>query len=287
MDTHKERDYEFIIQPNKSWFYFDWKGLSYYRDLLFFIVKRDFYSKYKQAVLGPFWFIISPLATTLVFTVVFGNMIKIPTDGMPPVLFYLCGLLAWRYFVACLNGTSDTLVSNAHLFGKVYFPRLIPPIAVVISNFFSFILELIVFLVFIFYFKFFTLADSKIQPNFIIFLLPLLVIQIAILSMGIGLWISALTAKYRDLIFLMGFLTQLWMYATPVIYPASMVSQKWRIFIVVNPMSSVVEAFRYAFLGVGLLRVDYLLFSAVATLVIFLSGLLVFNKAEKTFIDTV
>ena len=223
---------------------------------------------------------------TLVFTIIFGKVAKIPTDGLPPALFYLCGLLVWRYFADCLTTTSTSFTANANLFGKVYFPRLIVPLSVVISNLFAFAIQLVTFLGFLFYFKYFTAAGINIKPNLCIFALPLLLLQTAAVSLGIGLWLSALTAKYRDFQFLMGFLVQLWMYATPVIYPMSMVPEKWKPIFALNPMAPIVELYRYAFLGTGITNPSYLMISITTTIFVLLTGILIFNKTERTFIDT-
>lgn len=283
----ENNNFETIIQPNRKWLYIDWQGLLHYRDLLFFLVKRDFLAKYKQTILGPVWFIFQPLLMTLVFTVIFGKVAKIPTDDIPPMLFYLCGLLAWRYFSRCLTANAITFVSNARLFGKVYFPRLIVPLSVIISNLFAFAIQLATFLGFYFYFKYFTQAGAGIRPNLLILALPFFLLQTAAFSLGVGLWMSALTAKYRDLSFLMEFLVQLWMYATPVIYPLSIISQKWKFCLAANPMAIIVESFRYAFFGKGVLNFNYLLISVLITILVLLSGILIFNKVERTFIDTV
>ncbi len=282
----KFRFQEIIIQPNRSWFYIDWRGLLHYRDLLLLLVRRDFLSRYKQTILGPLWFIIQPLLMTIMFTIIFGKVAKIPTDGLPPMLFYLCGLLAWGYFAGCLKGTSSSFIENAHLFGKVYFPRLIVPLSCVISNLFAFGIQLVTFLRFYFYFKNFTPAGASINPNVFILVLPLLVLQTLAIGLGVGLWMSALTAKYQDLKFVMEFLIQLWMYATPVIYPMSVIPEKWRPVLAINPMAPILESYRYAFFGVGSLSLKYLLISTVTTVLVLLSGILIFNKVERTFIDT-
>jgi lipopolysaccharide transport system permease protein len=283
----EQNNLEVIIQPNRSWFYIDWRGLLHYRDLLFLLVRRDFLSRYKQTILGPLWFIIQPLLMTIVFTVIFGKVAKIPTDGLPPMLFYLCGLLAWGYFASCLKATSSSFIENAHLFGKVYFPRLVVPLSSVISNLFAFGIQLVAFLGFYFYFKNFTLAGASINPNLFIFVLPLLVLQTAAIGLGVGLWMSALTAKYQDLKFVMEFLIQLWMYATPVIYSMSVIPEKWRPVLAINPMAPILESYRYAFFGTSSLNFNYLLISAVTTVFVLLSGIFIFNKVERTFIDTV
>jgi len=279
--------YEVIIQPHRNWFYFDWRGLIHHRDLLLFLIRRDFIARYQQTVLGPAWFIISPLITTVMFTIVFGNIARIPTDNIPPLVFYLCGLSIWNFFVTCLSSASTTLLGNAGLFGKVYFPRLIPSFAAIISNLFTLALQMTTFLAFFFYFKFFTQAGALIRPNAYLLMLPILVIHAALFSLGVGLWFSAITAKYRDLQFVMGLIFQLWMYATPIIYPLSLVSGKMRLIILLNPMSSIVEMFKYAFFGVGHPDLRSYALSVVITIVALLSGVLVFNRAERTFIDTV
>ena len=240
-----------VIQPTRGILRIDWQGLVEYRDLLFLLVRRDFLSKYKQSILGPAWFVINPLVTTIVFSVIFGNIAKLPSDGMPKMLFYLCALVPWNYFATNLTATSTTFTANMNLFGKVYFPRLIVPLSVVVSNLITFAIQLVAFLCFFFYYKFFTAAGALVRPSLELALVPFLLLQVALLSLGLGLGISALTAKYRDLAHAMGFVAQLWMYATPVVYPLSMVTNpRWRIVAALNPMTSVVESFKHAFLGV-------------------------------------
>jgi len=247
-----------VIQPSKGLLHTDWQELIEYRDLLLLLVRRDFLSKYKQSVLGPLWFIIQPLATTLVFTVIFGNVARLPTDGMPSVLFYLCALVPWNYFAANLSATSTTFTTNMHLFGKVYFPRLVIPLSVAVSNLIAFAIQLLTFLSFFVYFKFFTAAGPLIKPGLELVLVPVLLLQAAAASLGFGLLIAALTVRYRDLVYAMTFLVQLWMYATPVVYPLSMVTNlKWRIIAALNPMTAIVELFKHAFLGVGVVSLHY------------------------------
>ncbi|MBI4353360.1 MAG: ABC transporter permease [Candidatus Omnitrophica bacterium] len=279
--------YEVVIQPNRSWLYVDWKGLLHYRDLLWLLVRRDFVSKYKQTILGPLWFFLQPFLTALIFALVFARGIKIPTDGLPPFLFYFCGLVPWGYFSQCLLATSQSLSANAHILGKVYFPRLVIPLSIVISNVAAMVIQLVTFLSFYFYFKFFTPASSLIQPNEFLLLLPFLFLQAAMLSLGFGLWIAALTVKYRDFQHLVGFLTQLWMYATPIIYPLSVVPERLRWLAVLNPMAVIVEGFRYGFFGVGFLDVGYWAVSFGMTCFFLVSGVLVFNRVERTFVDTI
>ena len=279
--------YELILEPRRGWIRVPWRELAEYKDLLFLLVRRDFVSQYKQTVLGPLWFVIQPLLTTLVFTVVFSQVAKIPTDGQPPLLFYLCGLSAWGYFSGCLGATSNTFLANAGIFGKVYFPRLIVPLSVVISRLTAFVIQLATFLAFFVYYKGFTAAGASIHPGWALALVPLLLLESAALGLGVGLWISALTTKYRDFSFLSAFLTQLWMYATPVVYPFSAVPDRWKSWAALNPMTGIVESYRYAFLGTGTVDPMYLALSAAVTVVVLVSGLAVFNRAERTFIDTV
>lgn len=283
----KQNSYEIVIKPNRSWFYIDWEGLFHYRDLLWLLVKREFLARYKQTILGPAWFILQPLFTTVVFTIVFHKVAKISTDSLPPFLFYLCGLIIWDYFARCFILTSNSLISNARLFEKVYFPRLIVPLSDVIANLFSFTLQLVIFLGFYFYFKYFTPAGISIKPNPVILGLPLLLLQTLAFSLGVGLWISALTAKYRDLIHIVNLLIQLWMYATPVIYPISTVPAHWRFILAINPMAAIVDLFRYAFFGTATLGLNYLLISIATTVAVLFSGILIFNRVERTFIDIV
>jgi lipopolysaccharide transport system permease protein len=280
-------DYELVIRPTRGWVHLNLADIWRYRDLLLILVHRDFVAKYKQTILGPAWFILQPLLMTIVFTVIFGAVINIPTDGLPPVLFYFAGLLGWNYFAQTFQNTSGTLVNNAGLFGKVYFPRLIVPLAAVISNCMAFALQLATFLCIWAYFKIFTGAGATFGVSLAIVWLPLILLQIAALSFGVGLWLSAMTAKYRDFTFLSSFIIQIWMYATPVIYPLSQIPEKWRWLAVLNPMAMPVETIKYMFLGQGLVIPAYLAVSVAITLLLLLSGVLVFNRIEKTFVDTV
>ena len=249
------------------------------------MVWRDFVAKYKQTILGPLWFIIQPLMTSVVFTIIFGKVANIPTDGLPPLLFYMCGQLGWNYFAQNFNSNSATLVNNAGLFSKVYFPRLVVPLANLISNLLTFFIQAATFLAFYVYFK--AAHQGHFAMNWHVVFLPLFVLQSAALSLGLGLFMSALTSKYRDLVHLSGFLIQLWMYATPVIIPLSKFPEKWRWLVALNPMTSIVESFRYMLLGVGTVEPLYMVFSVAFTLVILVIGVLLFGKVEKTFVDTV
>ena len=280
-------DYEIVIKPSKSWFRLDLAEIWRYRDLLFLLVHRDFVSNYKQTILGPLWFIIQPLITTIIFTVIFGKVAQIPTDGMPPMLFYLAGLLGWNFFSRTLNGTSSTLVSNVGLFGKVYFPRLVVPIAAVVSNYIALAIQLATFLCFWTYYKFFSSAGPSIHIGWDILAFPLIILQISALALGVGLWLSALTAKYRDLAFLTATIVQLWMYATPIIYPVSQIPEKWRWVSSLNPMEMPVVAIRDMFIGQNVSTPSDFGLSFAMTLCILATGILIFNKVEKTFVDTV
>lgn len=276
---------EIIVQPVRNWFYVDWRGILDYRDLLYFLVRKEFIAKYKQTVLGPLWFIVQPIFTTIVFTVIFGKIAKISTEGIPPMLFYLCGLLAWNYFAQCLNSISMSLTRHVYILDKVYFPRLIIPLSIIFSNFFAFLIQLIVFAGFYIYFNFFTSAGAAIHPKSFILFLPVLFLQSAAISLGVGLWIAGFTVKYRDFQHLMEFFTQLWMYLTPIVYPISLIPDRWKWVIAINPMTGIVESYRYAFLGVGTVDIGYLLVSATATCVLLFSGIFFFNKVERTCVD--
>jgi len=279
-------DFEITLRPNTSWLQLELKGIWHYRDLLSLLVWRDFVAKYKQTILGPLWFIVQPLMMTLVFVVIFAGVAKISTDGLPPTLFYLCGQLGWNYFAQNFNSNSATLVNNAGLFSKVYFPRLVVPLAGLVSNLLTFAIQMLTFCVFFLYFKF-GLHNGSFHLDWRVVFLPLLVLQSAALSLGLGLFMSALTAKYRDLVHLTPLLIQLWMYATPVIIPLSKFPEQWRWVVAINPMTSIVESFRLMLLGTGTVEPLYMILSISFTVVVFVAGLLLFGKVEKTFVDTV
>ncbi|RNC68887.1 MAG: ABC transporter permease [Desulfuromonadales bacterium] len=272
------------IRPVSGWLNINLAELWRYRDLIALFVRRDFVASYKQTILGPLWFLIQPLFSTVVFTVIFGNIAKIPTDGLPPMLFYMAGIVSWNYFSSCMTNTANTFVANAGIFGKVYFPRLTVPVSVIIINLATFAIQFVLFLCILFYF---TLKGAPVHISPWILLTPLLLLQMGILGLGIGIMVSSLTTKYRDLTFLVGFGTQLWMYATPIVYPMSQIPEKWRWLFALNPMAAVVETFRYAFLGVGVISTDVLAFSFGMTLLIFCIGVILFSRTEKTFMDTV
>jgi lipopolysaccharide transport system permease protein len=277
-------DWTMVIRPKRNLLDVNLRELWHYKDLIMLFVKRDFVAKFKQTILGPIWFIIQPLLTTLMFTVVFGNIAGIPTEGIPKILFYLTGIVGWTYFSTCLNDTSQTFIKNASIFGKVYFPRLALPISVVISNLVSFVIQFVFLLCFLVYFM---AMGSDVAPTINVLLIPFLVILIAGLGLGFGIIISSLTTKYRDLTHLVTFGVTLWMYATPIIYPLSEIPEKYKFWIIANPMTPIVETFKTAMLGVGEVNYMYLLYSLVFTIVLLAMGIVIFNKVEKTFMDTV
>lgn len=279
-----ENNWTTIIKSKTGWFDIDLKELVQYKDLIGMFVKRDFKTLYKQTILGPLWIIISPLLTTLMFTVVFGNIANISTDGVPQIVFYMLGTTVWTYFSSCLTKTSSTFTSNSAIFGKVYFPRLVTPISTVISGLINFGVQFLMFLGFMVYFM---VKGSLIHPNLWILITPLLLVQLAALALGFGIIISSLTTKYRDLAVLVTFGVQLWMYATPVVYPASQIGGKLKTLMMLNPVSPIVETFRYAFLGSGSIPWNYLGISVITTLVVLFAGVVLFSRVEKTFMDTV
>ena len=277
-------DWDLVIKGHTSLFDVKFHDLWNYRDLLLMFVKRDFVSFYKQTILGPFWFFIQPVLTTIVFTFVFGKLAGISTDGLPKFLFYLSGITAWNYFSDCLTKTSTVFKDNANIFGKVYFPRLIMPLSIVTSNLVRFGVQLILLLIMMGYFA---LKGAEFQVTYAIFFFPLLVILMALLGLGLGLIITAMTTKYRDLSFLVTFGVQLLMYATTVIYPLSAAPIGYKKYIELNPMTGIIEAFRFAFLGKGEFTIWSISYSAVFTLIVLFLGILIFNKTEKNFVDTI
>jgi lipopolysaccharide transport system permease protein len=278
------KEWDLIIRPHRKLFDLRLGELWRYRDLVKLFVRRDFVAAYKQTILGPLWYLIQPLLTTITFTIIFGNVAKLPTDGLPQFLFYMSGTVIWSYFAGCLTKTSNTFVHNSHLFGKVYFPRMAVPVSTLISNLITFSIQFIFFLIFV---GFFALRGTVIQPNLWILSTPLLIIIIAGLGFGFGLLISALTTKYRDLQFLVSFGVALMMYATPVIYPASAIPDRFQMLIKANPMTPIVETFRYAFLGAGSVHPLDLAYSFGLMVVIVIIGVVVFNRVEATFMDNV
>jgi len=284
MNEEKE-NWDLVIKPKQSMFSIDLKALWRYRDLLLLFVKRDFVSVYKQTILGPIWFFVQPILTTLTFLIIFGNIAKISTDGIPKVLFYLSGIVLWNYFAECLMKTSETFTANANIFGKVYFPRLIVPLSVVTSNLIRLGIQLLLFVGFWLYFY---LTGAAVEVNAGILLLPVLLLLMAGHGFAFGIIISSLTTKYRDLKFLVQFGVQLLMYASPVVYPLSSVPEKYKWIILMNPMTSIIETFRYSVLKSGSsFEPVYLVYNAAALVVVLSIGLFIFNKVEKSFMDTV
>jgi lipopolysaccharide transport system permease protein len=278
---------EIVIEATHGLRFLNWRELYAYRDLLGLLVWRDFATRYKQTILGPIWHVAQPVLTTVIFTVVFSHIAELPTDGLPPTLFYLCGLLAWNYFSQTFNSTSNTLVANAGLFGKVYFPRLIVPLSGVISNAVSFLIQLTSFFVVLILYRA-SHPGMTVGPRWeAIILLPLVLLQLAAFSLGIGLWLAALTTKFRDFAVLSSFIIQLWMYLTPIILPLTKVPAQWHIYVALNPVTMPVECFRYLLLGTGWINVPLLMVSIASTIVALITGILVFQRVERTFVDTV
>ena len=284
----KYEDWDLIIKGHTTLFDLKFKDLWDYRDLLVLFVKRDFISFYKQTVLGPLWFFIQPIFTTIVFSFVFGNLAGISTDGIPKYLFYLAGITSWNYFSDCLTKTSTVFKDNSNLFGKVYFPRLIMPLSIVVSNLVRFGVQLFLMICMMLYFYIYPIPNTNFQITYGIFLFPILVLLMALLGLGLGLIITAMTTKYRDLTFLVTFGVQLLMYGTTVIYPLSYAKSKGYGWIVeLNPMTRIIEAFRFAFLGKGDFNTLNLINSTLVTLIILVFGIIIFNKTEKNFVDTI
>jgi lipopolysaccharide transport system permease protein len=285
IDIHEEENWSLIIEPQRSLLDLQLGELWRYKDLVLLFVRRDFVSVYKQTILGPLWYLIQPFLTTVMFTFIFGSIANLPTDGLPKFLFYMSGTVIWSYFADCLNKTSQTFVNNANLFGKVYFPRLAVPVSILISNLITFSIQFSMFLCFVLYFA---LRGAAIQVHWPwILLSPILILMMAGLGLGFGITISSLTTKYRDLRFLVTFGVQLLMYAAPVIYPVSSIPERFQWIILANPMTPIIEAFRYAFLGAGTVSVNQLLYSFGFMVVIVLVGSVTFNRVEQTFMDTV
>ena len=280
----KNSEWDLVIEPQTSLLDLNLKDVWRYRDLLWLLVKRDFVSFYKQTILGPLWFFIQPLFTTIIFTFIFGNLAGLSTDGLPQPLFYMAGITAWNYFADCLTKTSTVFRDNANIFGKVYFPRLIMPLSIVVSNLVRFGVQMLLFFMMMAYYAY---TGGSFATNAYILLFPVLVLQMALLGLGLGLVITALTTKYRDLAFLITFGVQLMMYATTVIYPLSAAPAKYKWLIELNPMTGIIEAFRFGFLGQGELTFSSFGYSVAFTLIVLVFGVIIFNQTEKTFVDTV
>lgn len=278
-----EQKFTTVIVPKTKWFDFHLKEVLRYRDLIFLFVKRNFVSQYKQTILGPAWALIQPLLTTVVFTVVFGNIAGLAAEGAPSFLFFMCGNIAWSYFSGCLTATANTFTGNSGVFGKVYFPRLVSPISTVLTNLISFVIQFFMFLVFLVIYW----IRGEVQPTLYALMLPLLLLHMAMLSLGVGIIISSLTTKYRDLKMLVGFGVSLWMYGTPVAYDIGIIPEKYMSLYMLNPMTPIINTFRQAFLGLGSFDLPHYLISWFVTVIVLFVGLTLFNRVEKTFMDTV
>lgn len=284
-----EKAYTTVVKPRNGWFDLHLKELLRYRDLIFLFVKRDFVSQYKQTILGPAWAIIQPFLTTVVFTLVFGNLAGLAPGGVPSFAFYLSGTVIWTYFSTCLKKTANTFIGNRNVLGKVYFPRLVMPISNVLSTLIPFVIQFVFLLCFVVYYA---ITKRGVEPNWAMVLLPLLVLQLAALSLGFGIIISALTTKYRDLAMLIEFGTQLWMYGTPIAYDMYSFGVfapggKYHTLFMLNPVTPIVNVFRYGFLGIGSIEWYFYLIGWVTTFIVLTLGIVLFSHVEKTFMDTV
>ena len=285
-EKHIDEEWSTVIKPRESLLDVDFKEIWKYRDLWSLFVKRDIITQYKQTVLGPLWYFVQPIMTTIMYMVVFGGIAGISTDGLPQALFYLSGICMWQYFSECMTKTSNTFVSNAGVFGKVYFPRLIVPLSTVTSNLIRFGIQFMLFLVVYIYYVVFT--DVNVGPNVYALLFPVLVLMLAGLGLGFGILFSSMTTKYRDLTFLLGFFVQLWMYATPVIYPLSIITnEKLKLVMSLNPLTGILEAFKYGMLGTGSFSWMALGYSFLFMVALLALGIVVFNRVQRSFMDTV
>jgi lipopolysaccharide transport system permease protein len=280
---NKNTEWTNVISSEHSLFKLNLKEVWDYRDLVYMFVKRDFVSSFKQTILGPLWFFINPIFTTVVYLIVFGNIANLSTDGAPKILFYLAGVTLWNYFSSSLGGTSNVFVGNAGIFGKVYFPRLVMPITIVISNLMRFGVQFLLFLVVFFYYWY----KGEVTPNWWVLFTPIFILMMSLFALGVGMIFSSLTTKYRDLSMLLTFGISLYMYATPVIYPTSMLSAKIQPYAKYNPLTGIFEGFKYAWMGVGEFHPIMLVYSSVIILILLAIGTVIFNKVEKGFMDTV
>lgn len=290
MDNSSQQQWTTIIKPRTGWFDIDLKELWQYRDLVVMFVKRSFATLYKQTILGPAWILINPLLTTVIFTVVFGGIAGLAESGVPSFLFYMAGNAIWSFFASCITGTANTFVTNAGLFGKVYFPRLTMPISQVVISFINLIIQMVMFFVFWVWFYFFGQEYGTVQMNLWVLALPAVLLLVMVMGLGVGIIVSSLTTKYRDLAIVVSFGVQLWMYATPVVYSMSEIagnSPRLLMLMRLNPMTEPVQVFRYALLGCGEISPAWLLYSAVVALVTLAAGVVLFSRVEKTFMDTV
>ena len=282
--NQNNNEWDLIINNKKSIIKLNLKGILNHKDLLFLFVYRDFVSTYKQTILGPLWFFIQPILTSITFVIIFGGFAKIPSDGIPGILFYMSGIIMWNYFADCINQTSHTFTQNQNLFGKVYFPRIIVPLSKVVNNLLKFFIQLILFLIL---YAIFYLNGFGFSLGWTFILLPLLLIQMAFTGLGFGMIVSSLTTKYKDLTFLINFAVQLLMYASPIVYPISIVPEKYKWIIMLNPFTSIIEIFKNSVFGTGYINIFWILYSFCFSIIVFLIGLIIFNKVEKSFIDTI
>ena len=280
---HKNTEWTNVISSEHSLFKLNLKEVWDYKDLVYMFVKRDFVSSFKQTILGPLWFFINPIFTTVVYLIVFGNIANLSTDGAPKILFYLAGVTLWNYFSSSLGGTSNVFVGNAGIFGKVYFPRLVMPITIVISNLMRFGVQFLLFIVVFFFYWY----KGEVTPNWWVLFTPIFILMMSLFALGVGMIFSSLTTKYRDLSMLLTFGISLYMYATPVIYPTSMLSAKIQPYAKYNPLTGIFEGFKYAWMGVGEFHPIMLVYSSVIILILLAIGTVIFNKVEKGFMDTV
>lgn len=283
-DISEEEQWDLLIKPKRNWFDLRLHEVWEHRDLVMLFVKRDFVSKYKQTILGPLWFVIGPLLSSIVYSLIFGSVAKIPTEGTPSMLFYLSGIISWNYFAGCLNTTSNTFLGNSGIFGKVYFPRLITPISGLISNLIQFAIQFGLFLVIL---AFYALKGFSVNFSLAVVLIPVDLIILAFLALGFGIIISSLTVKYRDLSNFMIFGMQLWMYATPIIYPISAIPGRFRGILQINPVAPVIESFKQGLLGISAPKNFYYLYSIAFTVCIVIAGVLLFNRVENKFMDSI
>ena len=277
-------DWDLVITADRGWFSIDLKALWNYRDLILLFVRRDLVSQYKQTILGPLYFAITPILGTLINTFIFGTIAKLSTDGIPHFLFYMSGGLFWGYFNNCLGAAKNTFTGNAGIFSQVYFPRLSVPISQAISALFKLMVQFVVFFSF---YSYFVLEGFQMRLSIWVILFPLLLLQCALLGIGVGVLLSSFTTKYRDLNFVFGFFTTAWMYASPVVYPISVIPEKWHLLMSINPMVGVIESARQILFGVSSLRVEYIVFGVIVNMLALTAGVLVFNKVERNFLDTV
>ena len=277
----KDQNWDLIITNKSNNLFSNFVELKKYIDLIYFFIKRDFVVFYKQTILGPVWYIIQPLINTIVFTVIFGNLANISTEKNNPFLFYLAGTILWSYFAVCLNLTSKTFITNSSIYGKVYYPRIVNPIAYVLFSLLQFLIQFFIFIAFLVYFKSFDFFNYK------LLLIPLLIFQLALLAIGIGLLVSSLTTKYRDLNLVLDFFIQLWMFVTPIVYPLSIVDEKYRLLVCLNPVAPIVEVFKNIFFNSSVINLNQIFLGIFITFFILILGIRNFYKVEKNFMDTI